>query len=93
MTARTWPENTIPTPEQVGEWLGICTDEERRVFAVWALKAGEDRARCFIEDHDGAVERLTYAHRLIGESYQRGRDSVLSELREAVPWLVEDGAA
>lgn len=42
-TPQDWPEDSWPTAEQLGGWLGRCTDEERVEFAGRAIRAAQDR--------------------------------------------------
>lgn len=57
-TPRSWPEGTIPTPEQLAAWLKACTDEERLEVATVALRDGAIAARCFLMDHEGRLTQL-----------------------------------
>lgn len=57
MTAHTWPPGTIPSPEQLDEYLTTCSPTERLELLERAVDAQERAAACFVSNHDGRLER------------------------------------
>ena len=51
VTPKAWDRFSKPTPEQLADWLKVCTDQERVEFAAAALKAREEADLCFTRDH------------------------------------------
>lgn len=68
MTARTWPDHTWPTPEQLAAWLLACDDAERLETVTRALHDMETASRCFQADHDGIVEEVAHLRRWKAEA-------------------------
>lgn len=63
-TPRPWPENTIPTNEQMADWLAVCTRWERIAFVQNARHNSERADRCFLENHDGRIKDCERYRRL-----------------------------
>lgn len=47
-TAKTWPENSWPTAEQLADWLARCTDAERVAFAESVLDRAQQLGRALV---------------------------------------------
>lgn len=58
VTPKAWPENVWPTPEELADWLVICTPAERILHAAAALESGQVAARCFELNHEHRLSRL-----------------------------------
>jgi hypothetical protein len=53
-----WPENVLPTDEELGDWLVTLTSEQR-AYVLRDLRSMADRGRaCFMENHDNRLARL-----------------------------------
>lgn len=58
VTPRPWPDYAKPAPEQLAEWLGVCTPTERLNLAQRALEAQDEAIRCFEQNHVGRLEHF-----------------------------------
>ena len=58
-TPKTWPENAWPLPEQLADWLKVCTDEERLRYTTGATVASQEAVRCFEQNHDHRLAQAT----------------------------------
>ena len=57
-TPYSWPAESIPTDEQVAEWLAVCTPAERLERVTWWREQATRAQRCWIESHEPRLERL-----------------------------------
>ena len=60
-TARSWPENALPTAEQLAQWLTVCTADERLGWTTGALRASETAHTCFIRNHAALEDEVQAA--------------------------------
>lgn len=64
MTERAWPEGVEPTPQQLADWLKICTDEERLDHATRVIGTGRRASACLMEGHEGLKAELDHHRRM-----------------------------
>lgn len=50
-TPRPWADNVQPTPEQMAEWLRVCTAAEREDFVRSAFVAFDAQQACWLYMH------------------------------------------
>lgn len=70
-------------------WLGVTDSEEPHRYHVTSMvlaalaphHAQMRKGRCFVEDHDGAVEQLRVLSRDYQEAYRAGYDAALAEVQ------------
>lgn len=63
-----------PTPEQLGDWLAICTREERTKYAEHAMKAISESNDCFHYNHLKVITSITD-----NRDYYKKRNEVLEK--------------
>lgn len=64
VTPRPWPEGTIPTNEQMADWLEVCTRWERIAFVQNSRYQGEAADECFRMNHKNRLAECEKYRRL-----------------------------
>lgn len=54
-TPWTWPDNAWPTPQQLADWLEVCTRKERVSLCRSMLVSAKTATRCIERDHEGTI--------------------------------------
>lgn len=81
MGERTWPEGVWPTPEQWVAWFLSSDDGGRVAIAGQVIDNSQTASRCFVANHEGAVDELVALRHSFAEQYAQGWDDALAEFK------------